>query len=74
MGHPTPSPTTLGPRLGLERLKRARRSQGKKMGWLGGKGELEQQRVEKGGVFIDKGKPASASSWSLSRQTTQSMC
>lgn len=25
------------------------------MGWLGGKGELEQQRVEKGGVFIDKG-------------------
>lgn len=44
------------------------------MGWLGGKGELEQQRVEKGGVFIDKEKPASASSWSLSRQTTQSMC
>lgn len=46
-GNPIPRPTTLGPRIGLKRLGRAR-SQGRKMEGLGVKRRLEQQEEERG--------------------------
>lgn len=56
--HPMPRPTTLGPRV---RLKMARRSQGRRGGWEARRVEATKgkgKKMEKGVVFIEKGKPA----------------
>lgn len=53
MGHPTPRPMTLGLRLGMERLRRAIRGQGRKGSGLGVKeGSEEAKNGRKGRIWV----------------------
>lgn len=64
MWHPTPRTTTLGLRLNLERLRRARKGQevkGRRLRMEGGLVQAKKGRKEKNSrVFIEKRKTISA--------------